>query len=427
MTVAKGAIATQDQHSSTQIRRVFLTMMLIFVYITVMAGVIWMIDYDPASVDRLPETVRVSMTFLLASFVISLISLLKISTISVWKMDEQVLPVWMTLTLISGGVIMFLRLPYSTVFMGLNWLSGLILLYVFARLISSFAGLRIGIMEGVEVGDTSSHHELLPVSQTAPIPQGLDAVIATPAQMSDPDTIAQLSMLAIRRVPVIPDHIYREQITGRVQIDRIDASELMKLHHYQRYTVIKRASDIIMAGVGLIVFMPVMIVLAVLIRLESPGHPIFVQTRTGVSDREFKMYKFRSMVAGADASGAQFAAQQDSRVTKIGRVIRKLRLDELPQLYNVLIGDMSMIGPRPEQKALMNELSEAIPLFRFRLMVRPGITGWAQVSQGYADDISSSDIKLSYDLFYIKNLSLMMDFVVFFKTLKIIITGFGSR
>ena len=425
MSVANAAMASQAQLGSTQGRRMILAILILVGYGLVLLATSWFMlgsmFLEP------PMTIRISASLLLIAFAICLVSMLQIARVSIWNMEAQVLPVWMTLTIVMAALILMMRLPYSTIFAGINWASGLVLLYVFSRLVRGYAGLRIGVLDGLEMDAESPLHVLLPVKQGQAVPAGLDAVIASTEQIKQSETIAMLSDLAIKRVPVIPDHIYREQVTGRVQLDRVDAAVLIQLQDYQRYAVIKRASDILMAAAGLILLLPVMIVLALLIRLESPGHPIFVQVRTGLSDREFRMYKFRSMVSGADSSGAQFASQKDNRITGIGRVIRKLRLDELPQLYNVLIGDMSMIGPRPEQKALIDDLSRAIPLFRFRHMVRPGITGWAQVSQGYADDVSSSDVKLSYDLFYIKNLSPMMDFIVFFKTLKTIMTGFGSR
>ena len=427
MTVANVTMASQAHHGSTRGRRLFLAMAVMTGYLLVMAVTAWLTMAETATLMQIPMTIMVSSGLLGISFAICLFSMLQIARISIWNMEQQVLPVWMTLSLIMAGLVLLFRLPYSSVFAGINWVSGLFLLYLFSRLVREYAGLRIGILDGLEFEMSSPLHVLLPVRDDEPLPANLDAVVATPDQIRDPDRMTLLSMLAINRVPVIPDHVYREQVTGRIELNRIDASELVQMKNYQRYAVIKRASDIVMAGTGLVLLLPVMVMLAVLIRLETPGHPIFVQVRTGLSDREFRMYKFRSMVSGADADGAKFATLKDSRVTGIGRVIRKLRLDELPQLYNVLIGDMSMIGPRPEQKALIDDLAKAIPLFRFRHVVRPGITGWAQVSQGYADDINSSDVKLSYDLFYIKNLSLMMDFIVFFKTLKTILTGFGSR
>lgn len=425
MSLANAVIKQQSNHSGTTGRRLFLSLGFLALYSCVMVAVIWFLLGQQLTTP--PMTIQVSAILLLGGFTFSLISMLRMAQVSIWNMQAQILPIWASITVIMALVIMALRLPYSSVFFAVNWLVGLVLLYLFSRMVSHYAGLRIGVLGGLHLDERDPLHQLLFLEQDSTSPEGLDAIVASQAQMRHPETLAMLADLAIKGVPVIPDHIYQEQVTGRVQLDRVETNALIQINNDQRYAVIKRISDIIMSLSGLIVLLPLMIILAVIIRLESPGNPIFVQVRTGLGGREFRIYKFRSMVRDADLSGAQFASSGDARVTGTGRIIRKLRLDELPQLFNVLIGDMSMIGPRPEQKALIDDLAKKIPLFHFRHMVRPGITGWAQVTQGYADDVASSDIKLSYDLFYIKNLSLLMDFVVFFRTLKTIMTGFGSR
>ncbi|CAI8388662.1 MAG: UDP-N-acetylgalactosamine-undecaprenyl-phosphate N-acetylgalactosaminephosphotransferase [SAR116 cluster bacterium MED-G04] len=379
----------------------------------------WLVD--------LPMTIYVSGLFLTIGFSISLFALLRLSRISVWNMTNQVLPVWFTISVISMLMMLGLRLSYSTVFLVINWTSAFILLMAFVYMIRRFSVIRAGVLEGINLpdGGQSRQDYLIRPGETLPLP--LDAVVATPQQMEDEHFIALLTDMAINKIPVIPDHVFMEAITGRMDLKHTDASTLMQLVPWRRYALLKRLGDIAMASIGIVVLSPVMLLLYGLIRLESPGNPIFVQKRVGAGGGEFTMYKFRSMVASAEGDGAKFASQNDNRITRLGAIMRKTRLDELPQLFNVLAGSMSMIGPRPEQKALVDDLAAAIPLYRFRHVIRPGITGWAQVMQGYADDVASTDVKLSYDLFYIKNLSLMMDFVIFFKTLKTIITGFGSR
>jgi len=252
-------------------------------------------------------------------------------------------------------------------------------------------------------------------------------MIVTTGEMQDARYAGILAKLAISNVPILPFNEFQEQVSGRVDLAHTDAGTLLQLRPLRRYAVLKRCADIGMAVAGIAVLLPLMLLTALFIRLETRGSPIFCQTRIGLRGDEFTMFKFRSMVTDAEASGAKFAARKDVRVTRVGKIIRKWRIDELPQLFNVLAGSMSIIGPRPEQKAFVDKLAHEIPLYPFRHAVRPGITGWAQVMQGYADDVSSTDIKLSYDLFYIKNLSVMMDFVILFKTLKTIFTGFGAR
>lgn len=166
---------------------------------------------------------------------------------------------------------------------------------------------------------------------------------------------------------------------------------------------------------------------ALAVRLDSRGPILFFQERVGRHGRPFLMAKFRSMRVGADAGGAQFAAHQDPRVTRVGKFIRRMRLDELPQLWNVLRGEMSLIGPRPEQVALARDLELAIPCFSLRHVVRPGLTGWAQVNQGYAADLSATEVKVKHDLFYIANVSWRVDVAIVFRTLVTVLTGFGAR
>ena len=170
-----------------------------------------------------------------------------------------------------------------------------------------------------------------------------------------------------------------------------------------------------------------MLLTALAIRLESPGPALFVQNRVGQKGREFKIYKFRSMRIDSERHGAQFATAGDERITRIGRFIRKTRLDELPQFWNILKGDMSLIGPRPEQKAFVENFEHSIPFYNYRHIVKPGISGWAQVMQGYTADNDTTQIKVEYDFYYIKHFSFSLDVLIFFKTIKTMLTGFGAR
>ena len=396
----------------------------ILVFAAIMAGITSLMI--SASFMDAPATIKLSAMFLGAGFIAAVMAIISLSRISVWNVSAQILPMWFSITLVIAVSVMAFRLDYSIVFLGFSWPAGLVVLLILGRMLSGQDRLVVGILPNVDQSIVEGHEVVIIKDQTMPA-EKLDLVLATRGDMTDPVYAAMLSALAGQRIPVLPQQSYREQITGRVDHHEVDAAELMQLRPYRRYMMIKRLSDIIMASVGIILLSPLMAIVAVMIKLESSGPAIFIQQRVGESGREFKMYKFRSMVQDAEKSGAKFATASDARITSLGRIIRKLRIDELPQLFNVLMGTMSMIGPRPEQKAFVEDLEKEIPLYPIRHAVRPGITGWAQVMQGYADDVSSTDVKLSYDLFYIKNLSLMMDMVIFFKTIKTIITGFGAR
>ena len=202
-------------------------------------------------------------------------------------------------------------------------------------------------------------------------------------------------------------------------------AERAKTIHY--YDPIKRLLEIIIAATLLIIVSPILLVTYLLIKIVSPGPAIFTQERVGLDCAIFTIFKFRTMHLDSEAKGAQFATKGDPRIIRFGAFLRKSRIDELPQLWNVLRGDMSLIGPRPEQKDLFESLCQEIPQFALRQLTRPGITGWAQVVQGYADDEDSSRIKLSHDLYYIKHSGPTLDILIITRTLTTILTGFGSR
>ncbi len=190
------------------------------------------------------------------------------------------------------------------------------------------------------------------------------------------------------------------------------------------YRELKRLIDLIVAVIGLILAAPVILIVAVLIKLESPGPVLFAQDRVGLNGKVFKIYKLRSMVQDAEKNGARWADKNDARITKVGKFIRLTRIDELPQFLNVMKGDMSFIGPRPERPVFVEQFNQQIPGFVNRLQVKPGITGWAQVNGGY--DITPQQ-KLELDMVYIHRHSPWMDMKIIWKTIKVVLTGDGAR
>ncbi|GAB6091624.1 sugar transferase [Spirochaeta dissipatitropha] len=219
-----------------------------------------------------------------------------------------------------------------------------------------------------------------------------------------------------------------ETVTGRLSLSHLSmgyAGELIP--RFNVYRVFKRSIDILVVFITLPIVLSIMLLTWLLIRIESPGKAIFMQRRVGRHNREFKLYKFRSMYLDAEKHGPRFATAGDSRITRIGAIIRKYRIDELPQVLNILKGEMSWIGPRPEQPKFVRQFEKNIPYYPSRHLIRPGITGWAQVTQGYAADEKETSVKLSYDLYYLKHFGFWLDLLIVFKTLKAILTGFGAR
>jgi len=177
----------------------------------------------------------------------------------------------------------------------------------------------------------------------------------------------------------------------------------------------------------LIGFLPLWILVAIIIKLESPGPVLFCQKRVGRDGKHFTIYKFRSMVQDAEReTGPVWAGEKDPRITFFGKIIRKLRIDEIPQFFNVLMNDMSLIGPRPERPYFVDKLKHKIPLYARRLRMKPGITGWAQIKGGYDTTIENVKKKLEYDLFYIENVSLRMDLKILLNTIYVMLRGKGQ-
>ena len=190
---------------------------------------------------------------------------------------------------------------------------------------------------------------------------------------------------------------------------------------------IKRALDVAVSLVLIVLSLPVTLLTALCVKLESPGPVFYVQERVGQYGRTFRLVKFRSMRNDAERNGPQWAGENDPRVTRVGKVIRKLRVDEIPQFWNVLKGEMSVVGPRPERPVFVEKLKEQIPFYSRRLAIKPGITGWAQVRHHYDASIEDVKTKLVYDLYYIENMSLLLDFQILVRTVWVVLTGHGAR
>ncbi|EEK47820.1 sugar transferase [Bacillus cereus ATCC 10876] len=215
------------------------------------------------------------------------------------------------------------------------------------------------------------------------------------------------------------ENIAREyQVTSDDQIFQVENRQ-SKLYLGSKYIL-----DVIFALLGLIILAPVILIFSLLIILESPGSPFYLQERLGINGRKFNVIKLRSMRNDAEKNGAKWAEKNDPRITKIGLFIRKTRIDELPQLFNILKGEMSLVGPRPERPMFTEKFEREIPGFKKRLEVKPGLTGWAQVNGGY--EITPRE-KLRLDIYYINNSSLLLDFKIILKTIKVVCTGDGAR
>ncbi|SHJ57518.1 sugar transferase, PEP-CTERM system associated/exopolysaccharide biosynthesis polyprenyl glycosylphosphotransferase [Malonomonas rubra DSM 5091] len=235
----------------------------------------------------------------------------------------------------------------------------------------------------------------------------------------------------LRGVEVLDAATFYEQETGCLLIENVQPSAFIYTHGFRMTNLMrsyKRIFDIIFSVIGLSITLPFFPIVALIIKLDSPGPVFYKQLRVGEREVEFFVYKFRTMGQDAEKeTGAVWAQKDDPRVTKVGAFMRKTRIDEIPQLFNVLKGDMSFVGPRPERLAFVERLKLNIPFYSTRHFVKPGVTGWAQVCYPYGASEEDALEKLRYDLFYIKNYSIFLDFKIIMDTVRVVLSGFGGR
>lgn len=330
--------------------------------------------------------------------------------------------------LVVVAILFFTREEYTRQVLFTGYLASLIWFFAGYFIGRRYRRLKIAVVPVGQALNLQPSYRVELRQLCSPEPDGTryDAIVADlRSENLGADWERFLAQCTLCRIPVFHVRQMQESMSGRVQIDHLSENEFGSLMPSAMYATIKRCFDIMGALLLLPVLTPVMCVTAWAIRQDSPGPALFLQPRMGYRGVPFKVFKFRSMYV--DQHGKGFTGGDDPRITRVGKVIRKYRLDELPQLFNVLKGEMSFIGPRPESMQLSEWYERDVPFFRYRHVVRPGISGWAQVEQGYAAEIDGMATKLQYDFYYIKNFSLWLDLLVLFKTIKTVFTGNGSR
>jgi len=258
-----------------------------------------------------------------------------------------------------------------------------------------------------------------------------EVIVAAREQRGGILPLRELLECRIRGVRVVDQTSFFEHVHGEFPIESLKASWLIYGQGFEQglgRRIAKRSTDIIVSGVLLLLGLPIMIITAIAIKLEGRGPVIYRQERVGQGGRTFQVLKFRSMRADAERDGvAQWAGADDPRITRVGRIIRKTRIDELPQLFNVLRGEMSIVGPRPERPAFVDRLKREVRFYDVRHSIKPGLTGWAQVRFNYAASLEESQRKLQFDLYYVKNHSLALDVRILFETVRVVLRGEGAR
>jgi lipopolysaccharide/colanic/teichoic acid biosynthesis glycosyltransferase len=330
------------------------------------------------------------------------------------------------------AVFFFLRLNYSR----LHFLGSFLLCvgwyYVVYFKLQRQQRLTIGVVPFGDVGHLLKIEDVTWVTLGDPeAPEvGCDAIVAD-LRSDIPDAWERfLADRALAGTLVMHVKQMEESLTGRVAIEHLSENNLGSLIPGIVYAKVKRMWDFGISLALLPVLIPFLLLVALLIRLDSRGPILFRQERMGYRGDKFRMYKFRSMREAGDAPDARTAAMtqdDDARVTRLGRYLRRYRIDELPQIVNILKGEMSWIGPRPEAVPLSLWYEAELPFYRYRHIVRPGITGWAQVKQGHVADVGDVLWKLQYDFYYIKNFSFWLDLLIVARTIRTILSGFGAR
>ncbi len=350
----------------------------------------------------------------------------------------------MPLNLITFGIIFGIN---SLVRADFSW--SLLLPCFFATLAVSYIvtararhinpALRHYIVPGGEIGTILGRQGFIELAspeqlQQLVLTQGITgSVVADLHHDKTPEWERVIAGAALNGVPVYHYRLIEEEITGEVRINHLRENDLGSLIPNLPYRHAKRVIDVMAAFMLAPLLLPLMAMIGLLIRLDGPGPVLFKQERVGHRGETFIMVKFRTMRERevADDSDAKrddaITRDGDDRITRVGKVLRKTRLDELPQVWNILAGDMSWIGPRPEAIALSQWYQKEIPFYDYRHIVRPGITGWAQVNQGHVADIDAVHKKLRLDFYYVKNLSLWLDILIALKTLRVMVGGMGAK
>ena len=347
------------------------------------------------------------------------------------RATAYILPVFVAAYALSALGFMFLRLEYSRLQFLISFGACVLAFYWIFIMVRRLNSMRLSVLP---VGEFSRVMDLRFVKWrvlTSPIDMNVEGgiVVDMKADIS-PEWERFIADRALDGTPVYDAKQVFESLSGRVQVERLSENTFAALTPNSIYASGKRHFDSLLAACALVCVMPALLLVGLLVRVDSPGPALFRQKRVGYRGRVFTVYKLRTMrVAepGSETVDSQMTQDRDPRITRLGHFLRKSRIDELPQIINILRGEMSWIGPRPEAVHLSELYAKNIPFYRYRHLVRPGITGWAQVNQGHVTTLGDADLKLQYDFFYVKNFSLWLDILVLLRTVKVVTSGNGAR
>ena len=291
------------------------------------------------------------------------------------------------------------------------------------RIVAVVGDSKLPVAEGMHVDDYQQ------IYQEA-VARKVNLIVVSMSERRGVFPAAELLRCKMSGITVVEDIDFYERLEKKILVDNLRPSWLIFTEGFKKphkTKVIKRVIGMSLAAIGIIITLPLMVLVALAVKLDSNGPVFFVQERLGEDEIPFRLIKFRSMRTDAEKNGPVWAREEDDRVTRIGKFIRKSRIDELPQLFNIFMGDMSFVGPRPERKYFVDQLKKEIPYYNQRFTVKPGVTGWAQVRFPYGASVEDAKEKLQYELYYIKYLSPLLDFFIVLETIKVILFGRGGR
>ena len=329
-----------------------------------------------------------------------------------------------------GTLLSFLRIPlYSRSLVLSELIFSIILILVFFWLRTKLFPITIGVVcDGPQAfipKDTKIRWVTLKMDSD--LSPNVDAITTDLSSPISEEVTRYIAHVVRNGVKIYDSRHLEAMLSGKLELDSVRPQDFDAFPSPTIYIPLKRLFDILFTVLVSPLLAAITVIISLAIRLDSPGPILFKQKRAGFHGKTFWLYKFRSMGHDDSETRTRFADKSDDRVTRVGRLIRRTRIDEIPQFWNVFRGEMSIIGPRPEQHGFVEQFSESIPYYSFRHAVRPGITGWAQVTHGYAADENQTRVKLAYDFFYIRNFSAWLDINIFVKTFYILLLGKGAR
>ena len=331
-------------------------------------------------------------------------------------------------------VLIFLRIEYSRGQLLVSYLSAIVFFSFLHFRIDRHKKLSFGVIPGGAADRLPQVDKVVWQVMTQPVGAvwGLNGIVADLHHDHSDAWDVRITDLVLQGVPVYDVRQALEQLTGRIAVASLSENTLGSLNPNDVFLKAKTIIDIVLAMSGLVILSPVMLLVSVAIWLDSPGPALFRQTRVGFRAKPFTVFKFRTMrhvAAGTsnDARSAAITLANDPRITRLGRFLRRSRLDELPQLFNIIKGDMSLIGPRPEALALSQWYENELPFYHYRHIIKPGVTGWAQINQGHVAGVTEVREKLHYDFYYVKNFSFWLDILIIIRTAQTMLTGKGAK